>query len=398
MWFVLLGIALSVVVVGGLYFRWHLVHALGHLGFSSKVTRRLRRVLPYLFFGYPVLVFLYVIVSMLLGRDSFSIEPDGILLWVLVIPFWMSILIMLQSLPFFLLLDAKRFVDRRLAKQDHRSVRHVLSLLVVCFFTIYTPTRILWSRADLNVHRYQLGQGTSAPFRIAFVGDLQRDSHTDADRTTEVIEKVNAENTDLVLFGGDWINSGSDYIEEAAKAGSRFQSRLGTYSVRGDHEHFAYRDQERSAKEVSEALERNNVHMINNEVRWFEHQGERIGVAFLSYNYIVRSPREITEELLAEIQGADYSILITHQFDEFLAGLAKDRVDLVLAAHTHGGQVNPLVGFTHVSIARVETRFVEGLYDLGQRTKVIVTAGIGFSIAPFRYASPAGFEVLELRL
>ena len=74
--------------------------------------------------------------------------------------------------------------------------------------------------------------------------------------------------------------------------------------------------------------------------------------------------------------GADYAILVTHQFDAAIAARVRDRVDLVLAGHTHGGQLNPVLGVVHVSPARIETPYVDGRYQLG-RTTVIVTAGIG---------------------
>jgi predicted MPP superfamily phosphohydrolase len=130
-------------------------------------------------------------------------------------------------------------------------------------------------------------------------------------------------------------------------------------------------------------------------VRWFTEGGRRIGVAFLSHNYLRRVPPATVDALVAELAGADRSIVVTHQLDAALAARLRDRVDLILAGHTHGGQVNPVLGWRHVSLARVETPYVDGRYRLGTTT-VIVTAGIGYSIVPFRYASPGSIEVIEL--
>jgi len=177
----------------------------------------------------------------------------------------------------------------------------------------------------------------------------------------------------------------------------RGRGRLGTFSVRGDHEHFAYVDRNRSVAEVERAMRAAHVDMVDNEVRWFEHAGKRIGVAFLNYNYIHRSDRETITALVAQLAPADYSIVITHQLDNKLAALLEDKVDLVLGAHTHGGQVNPVVGICHVPLARLETDFIDGRYQLG-RTTVLVTAGIGYSIVPVRYAAPGSIELIELAL
>jgi predicted MPP superfamily phosphohydrolase len=149
--------------------------------------------------------------------------------------------------------------------------------------------------------------------------------------------------------------------------------------------------------EVERAMRRHGVAMLNNEVRWFAHDGKRIAVVFLGYNYIERADPATIAALVASVHGADYSIAVTHQLDARLAALLADKVDLVLAGHTHGGQVNPVLGLWHVAPSRLETRFIDGRYQLG-RTTVIVTAGVGFSVVPFRYAAPASIEIIDLHL
>ena len=56
-----------------------------------------------------------------------------------------------------------------------------------------------------------------------------------------------------------------------------------------------------------------------------------------------------------------------------------------------------MIGVTHVKLARLETTFIDGRYKLGNTT-VIVTAGVGYSIIPLRYAAPGSIEMIELRL
>ncbi|MBL4636812.1 MAG: metallophosphoesterase [Kofleriaceae bacterium] len=398
MWFLLLGIALLLVLSGGLYFRHRFVRSIIILGAPARSQKLVRWLIPLLLFAYPLGLIASVLWSIALGSESFSIEPGGIWLWLIVYPFWLSVLILVQSLPLLIVLDLLRFAASKIRKFNFHERYWAMSVLVVvAFFSLYTPARIVLDRDDLNVREYQLGSGADKPFKIVFWGDLQRDAHTGAERTQKVLDLINREQADLILFGGDWINTGAAYIDSAASAGGQLKSRLGTYSVRGDHEHFAYRDKDRSVLELSAALAKQGVEMPHNEVRWFVHEGKRIGVAFLSHNYMVRSPAEETRKLIAKLADADYSILLTHQFDRALEEVVKDQVDLVLAAHTHGGQVNPVLGVVHVPLARVETSYIEGRYQLGEHTTVIVTAGIGFSTAPFRYASPASIEVLYVR-
>lgn len=397
MWFVLLGIALGVVAVGGMYLRHRVLAALEVLGAGRRTRRWVGWIVPWLLFGYPVLVFVYVVASIALGRESFSIAPSGVADWLLVYPFWIALLVMLQSVPLLALLDLA-FVagSRRVGRDRARRARAISCFAVIAVFAVYTPARIVIERDDLELHHYQVGNGApEKALRIAFLADLQLDAHTDRARAAEVVERLNREQPDLVLSGGDWINSGADYIDAAAEAAGALRARLGVTSVRGDHEHFAYRDRDRSVDAVTRALAARGVEVIHNQVRWIDHNGARIAILYLSYNYIVRTPEPEIEGLLALADGADYSILVTHQLDDRLAALIEDRVDLALVAHTHGGQVNPFIGVAHVSLARVETPYVAGRYRRGATT-IIVTSGVGFSIAPFRYASPATIEIIDV--
>jgi predicted MPP superfamily phosphohydrolase len=264
---------------------------------------------------------------------------------------------------------------------------------------VASPVRVIVERGDLRVRHHDVGRpgAVGEPLRIAFLADVQQDVHTDGDRARAVYALINASHPDVVLSGGDWINTGPDYIDDAAAAAATLHSRLGTLSVRGDHEHFAYVDRERSVAEVERAMRAHGVVMENDEVRWLEHCGKRIAVVLLNNNYIHRPDRATVESLIAAVASADFSIVVTHQLDRRLAALLEGKVDLVLAGHTHGGQVNPVIGVAHVSLARLETEMINGRYQLGTTT-VIVTAGIGYSIVPIRYAAPGSVELIDLRV
>nr|MBA2544765.1 metallophosphoesterase [Deltaproteobacteria bacterium] len=316
------------------------------------------------------------------------------------LPFVWTVLVVIQSLPWVIAIDlVSLIVRRRRGAEVAARVRAFGIVSALAMFAVYTPVRVLVEHGDVRLREHRVTAASPAgapPFRIAFLADIQQDDHTDATRAHEIYELVNAQRPDLILSGGDWINSGPDHIESSAATSAHLHSRLGTFSVRGDHEHFAYRDLDRSVTEVERSLARHGVAMLDNEVRWFEHAGKRIGVLFLNHNYIHRTDRETARKLIDSIAHADYSIVVTHQLDAEIAALAGN-IDLVLAGHTHGGQVNPVVGITHMNLARLETPYVDGRYQLGSTT-IIVTAGVGYSIIPIRYASPGSLEIIDLAL
>jgi len=90
----------------------------------------------------------------------------------------------------------------------------------------------------------------------------------------------------------------------------------------------------------------------------------------------------------------DFTLVASHHPDIFEL-CAEYGADLVVAGHTHGGQLAvPYLG-RWVNVGRLAAKYLWGLYERGD-SKLIVTAGIGVGVIPARIGVPPEVTIIEL--
>ena len=96
MWFVMLGVALALLVASGLYLRRRIGDALRNLGVGPGPTRWVRRTLAWLWFGYPALMVVTVLIALGSGQDTMPAYDGPLATWLLVYPFYIAALVLLH--------------------------------------------------------------------------------------------------------------------------------------------------------------------------------------------------------------------------------------------------------------------------------------------------------------
>jgi predicted MPP superfamily phosphohydrolase len=85
-------------------------------------------------------------------------------------------------------------------------------------------------------------------------------------------------------------------------------------------------------------------------------------------------------------------ILMAHEPDIFPE--VPDRVALTISGHTHGGQVR-LFGYAPVVPSRFDNRYAYG-HIVEEGRNLIVSGGLGCSVAPIRFGMPPEIVLIEL--
>ena len=133
-------------------------------------------------------------------------------------------------------LSGKRTVLRRCVAIACAAINRGLDRLP---FTHWMHARI---RDSLQVpeldRKLRPGHESLDGLRIAFISDVHAGSFLNAADLEAIFQRVQDEEPDLVLFGGDLINTRDREIVLFREGLRRLRPRYGVYAVPGNHDHF----------------------------------------------------------------------------------------------------------------------------------------------------------------
>jgi predicted MPP superfamily phosphohydrolase len=231
-----------------------------------------------------------------------------------------------------------------------------------------------------------------AGMRIAAISDLHAGApFIDAAKLQRVVAMTNAQHPDLIVIAGDifvqLVEGGSEIAPRVvADILSGLQAPLGVYAVLGNHD-----EGDHAALYLSE-LQRAGITPIDNDVR-------KIDVGTLHFWIAGFADLETggpdIGATLAKITDDAPVIALTHNPDLFPS--VPPRVNLLIAGHTHGGQVR--LSFLSRKILH-ETRGGDIQYLAGHyraQTDLFVTTGIGTTGWAVRFRVPPEIALLTLR-
>jgi predicted MPP superfamily phosphohydrolase len=228
---------------------------------------------------------------------------------------------------------------------------------------------------------------TDAILRVALLSDLHvAGPDMPPERLARIVEQVNTLKPDLVLIAGDLVSdkriSTHRYSEEEAVAPlGGLRARHGVVAVLGNHDHW------RDCSGLRRALEANRITVLSNSVI------VRAGLVLAGADddFTGRADPAALVRAVAPLKGP--VVTLSHSPDITPALLP--RFGLVLAGHTHCGQVAlPLIG-RPATMSRYGDRFACGLIREGERT-IVIGAGLGTSVLPIRIGAPPDWWLLEL--
>lgn len=214
----------------------------------------------------------------------------------------------------------------------------------------------------LEVTRHDLSAGAPDPLRLVHLTDLHVDSLS-AGYAARVLASVQALEPDLIVITGDTVTAPlqADEVQAARALLDRLSAPLGVWACLGNHEAW-------SGPEALEAFE--EVTLLRGR-----------SAALPGTNLVLHGVDDWEAPLPAS--GPGFDLLLCH-YPAVLPRAAEAGHELVLAGHSHGGQVRiPLLGPLWLPPGCDE--FEQGWYASGA-TRMYVSRGVGTSVVPLRFA------------
>ncbi len=231
-------------------------------------------------------------------------------------------------------------------------------------------------------------------YRIVQVSDIHLDEYTEPFFLERIVSRVNNLAPDLVLLTGDFITHGSLTFIAGRHAIRRCSEILTTltaplrYAILGNH------DVAFNATIVVDALTAHGTPVLVNRYLPIERNGARLWLCGVDDpgtshpNLDLAVPAKPDGPVLLMAHEPDYA-------DEVVAHPRGSLIDLMLAGHSHGGQIRlPFLG--PLVLPPLGEKYPEGHYRFNQM-QLYVNRGIGTVGLPFRLNCPPEITVITLQ-
>jgi len=287
------------------------------------------------------------------------------------------------------------------------AVAAVIGLLLLGYSYFIEPRRLVVNTQTLTIKGWDT-QLTG--FKIVAIGDIHGGSNAvDEAKIREVVAVANAQNPDLVVLLGDYVSQQSYWSPKGdrnlkmpmgivADNLAGLKAKYGVVAVMGNHD-----DAYDSGHVVNELRAIGYTTLEDKIYTIDDGRGHKIRIFGLRDQLHVQDWAAYSndlKEVIAQDGGSGPILVLEHSPDDLpiISGELSISPDLklMLAAHTHGGQVwLPLIGSPIVPSSYGQKYARGHVQENG--VDMFVTTGVGTSILPFRFMVPPEIAVLTLR-
>lgn len=217
--------------------------------------------------------------------------------------------------------------------------------------------------------------------KVVHFSDLHYLRVTNNDKLKEIVDEINLINPDIVFFTGDLIDK--DFtLTDKDKEGlinelSSIKTKYGKYAVLGNHDYV------KDIEIFKDIYSNSNFNLLQNSYDIiYSSNNDKLfigGVDNYSYN---EADINKVMEYFNDNSDISYKIILVHEPDYIDNILTSYNVNLVLAGHSHNGQIN-IPYIKNFFLPYGSRKYYENYYKVND-TDLYISSGIGESSVNFR--------------
>ena len=216
--------------------------------------------------------------------------------------------------------------------------------------------------------------------KIVHFSDLHYNRAIDIKKVKSIIEEINLINPDIVVFTGDLIDkdaklNNNDYTE-LSKLLENINSKYGKYAILGNH------DYQKEKDEIIKIYNNSDFKYLDNSNDIiYSKNNQKIFIGGI--NTVTHHQDDLNKAMtINNEEDADYKIILVHEPD-ITDDIVKDyQVNLILAGHSHNGQVRlPIIGAIYTP--PYAKKYYDNYYNV-DGTNLYISSGIGVSTVNYR--------------
>jgi len=269
-------------------------------------------------------------------------------------------------------------------------------LLIICPISVFSYSRSIEPKL-LDMNQIEIKSKSVSKniegFKIVQFSDTHLGDNFSLDQLQHLVDKINDQNPDLIVFTGDLIDNSNRYDEtnQIHPILNQLHAKYGKYAIYGNH------DVGGAGKRVySNVLAHSGFTLLENSnvtIPFKDH--DTLSIVGLD-DYLLGRPNP--QKAFANVQKDSFTLLLAHEPD--IANRLNDYpVDLQLSGHSHGGQVK-LPFHKAIYTPPLAIDYTEGLYEIHNSLKpmsLYVNRGIGTTRLPIRFFSLPEISVFTLK-
>lgn len=271
--------------------------------------------------------------------------------------YWIGI--MLYSLLYVVLFDLLRLIAKHTKLKNtllfsRGSVISIGSVVVAC--AVATCLYGIFNARNIKVNEYSVtvnkSCGSDKHLKAVLVADLHMGYAIGVDHITNMVEKINQQDADIVIIAGDIFDNSYDGMDdpEGIKAQLKsIKSKYGVYAVYGNHDidekilmgfTFDWGSKQLHSEKMTNFMKECNIKLINDESVLINDEFYLVGRRDTDKPGTEDGTRAEISELTKDLDKTKPIFVLSHEPDE-LQKTADAGADIDFSGHTHDGQLFP---------------------------------------------------------